>query len=176
MKTIVLFLAIIYSTTVFSQSVRDLDKKYGFKKFRFGMSLDSVKNDIEELPSYKNNSRGFVQCKVINPDLLNIGDAVKLSELNLIFFKNQLYHISIQTKGLNNSMALLTVYEKAYGKIDKDTQYWFGDKVTLDYRFSEDDTTATSSMSISISDLKAPPEPKKIEFNKDVIKKAAGDL
>lgn len=154
----------------FSQTLKKLDEKNGFKVFKFGLPPDSVDSYLMEI----SEKGGVKYYSVIDTALLKIGDT-KLESITIGFYKNQLTYISIATKGYTNSRSLLDVFKKAYGSGYKSNPYiedysWWGKTVGLSY--DENSATRDSSSlmySITICDQKKKDDDEKAN-------KATGDL
>lgn len=122
-----------------------LDARNGFRDAKFGSPLSSFKGMM-----LKEQGSGM-KYYVRNGDDLTIGKG-KLSVLSYGFYKNQLSIIIMVMAGGQNSRAILSVFQEAYGSGFKSNQfledyYWPGKKVTALY--SERLATKDATMVIS---------------------------
>ena len=94
MRNVILILAFVCSSSIFGQSVRDLDEKNGFRDFKFGTGLYLYLSQVE-----RSKEGDFLK----NPDITTykLKNApttvwgVKTDRIGLTFFKNVLSHVSI---------------------------------------------------------------------------------
>lgn len=97
LKKFFIFLSCILTTSVFSQTLSQLDSNNGFRGFKFGMSPNQFDN-IEKLDShiilsgvsnysYKSEKKEYLQ-------------GVPIEGISLHFFNEQLYSISINLGGI----------------------------------------------------------------------------
>ena len=94
MRNVILILAFVCSSSIFGQSVRDLDEKNGFRDFKFGTGLYLYLSQVE-----RSKEGDFLK----NPDITTykLKNApttvwgVKTNGISLTFFKNVLAHITI---------------------------------------------------------------------------------
>jgi hypothetical protein len=139
---------LVLTLTSFSQNLKSLDEKYGFREAKFEMPYDSFKNLTEvETGWYKSTDEN-----------LKLGDYI-LDAVVYNFYKGQLAAIAIQTKGYSNSRGVLKILQAAYGKGYQSNQfieeyYWFGKKVIMSYnQNSITDDAIIFIHSIKMSDL-----------------------
>ena len=119
---------LVLTLTSFSQNLKALDDKYGFREAKFEMSIDSIKNLA---PTKESN------CYKSTTENLKLGD-YDLTEIVYIFYKGQLSSIMIKTNGYINSRGVLNVLQSAYGKGYKSNEYieeyyWSGKKTIMVY-------------------------------------------
>lgn len=91
------------------------------------MPFSSFKNLVEV-------EKNYYKCTTEDLKLGNY----KLSEVNYCFYKGQLSAITIDTKGYENSVGILKIFQVAYGKGTKSNEYieryyWNGVKVLMLY-------------------------------------------
>ncbi len=128
MKILPIFLLfIVIPITVIGQNIKSLDEKYGFREMKFETHFSSIKNLVKV-------EEGFYKSTTEN---LKLGD-YKLSEVTYSFYKDQLYIILIQTKGLINSRGVLKILQQAYGEGIQSNEYieryyWDGEKTLMSY-------------------------------------------
>lgn len=157
MKNLIIFaITILIFNECFSQSIYDLDEKYGFRETTFEMKLDTKMFTHTEGESqntyYKIDER------------LKIGD-YDLESVNYIFYKEMLKTVFITVKEKTNCKGVLNHLIKNYGPYTnkyKDGDYtWWGKKVRLSYM--EIEIKSILNAYIIISSLKM----EKLEKNED---------
>lgn len=128
MRTI-LFLSVFTLLCVnsFGEDYKALDDKYGFREAKFETPLSSFKNLIEI-------EKNLYKCTTEDLKLGNY----RLSEVNYQFYRGQLCVITIDTKGYENGVGILKIFQAAYGKGVKSNEYiedyyWNGKKVLMSY-------------------------------------------
>ena len=89
---ILCMLFVVLSTTVYSQSASELDSKYGFKKFRFGMSPSQIGN----LTAYS-AGKSFKNVDIYKYSGGDISEirGIRLQDITLYFYNQKLYRISV---------------------------------------------------------------------------------
>jgi hypothetical protein len=94
MRKLLLCLFTLFTVTgVISQTNKTVDEKNGFLEFKFGKKPSDLKGKIEKIPANIQNNNTD-RYKVTSPDYKKVfGYEVKSIELE--FFKNQLYAITI---------------------------------------------------------------------------------
>jgi hypothetical protein len=130
---------LVLTLTGFSQNLKALDEKYGFREAKFEMSIDSIKNLTkigEKGDNYKSTNEN-----------LKIGD-YDLNEITYSFYNGQLCMIKIDIKGYRNSSGFLKILQSAYGEGDKNNRYieeywWLGEKVWMIYHQNSISNDAT---------------------------------
>lgn len=112
----------IFFTTAFSQSTQNLDLKNGFKQFKLGSSPSQIKNIIPQENQYSQNPNVKAYDYVGN-DVQYIAN-VKIDKIDLHFFKNKLFMISVSFGNMEDKTDftyvdyknILSWLEQAYGK------------------------------------------------------------
>ena len=89
---LLLVFLILYPISIFSQNLAMLDKVYGFKKFKFGTSINKYA-DLEDVPTkiVLNNVKMY---RYTGNDLKNFY-GVPIDEIKLSFYNDKLYKISV---------------------------------------------------------------------------------
>jgi hypothetical protein len=142
-----------------AQSTRDLDEKNGFKKFKFGQSLNSLKSDIE-LYHFSDNLYKY-----------NKSDPSELfgwswEELQLGFHNDKLVYIAVEFRddeylfnSIKNSLegvfgdGLVVGYPVLSDMGAKKSYQWIGDKVMMDITYLKIDgeyIIAENAISITV--------------------------
>ena len=126
MRNVILILAFVCSSSIFGQSVRDLDEKNGFRDFKFGTGLYLYLSQVER---YKEGE--FLK----NPDittykLKNVPTTVwgvKTDRIRLTFFKNVLSYVSIDFGSIDSDFT-----EDEYNKLLGFLESLYGDNYYVD--------------------------------------------
>ena len=126
MRNVILILAFVCSSSIFGQSVRDLDEKNGFRDFKFGTGLYLYLSQVER---YKEGE--FLK----NPDittykLKNVPTTVwgvKTDRIRLTFFKNVLSYVSIDFGSIYSDFT-----EDEYNKLLGFLEGLYGDNYYVD--------------------------------------------
>ena len=148
----------------FSQNIKALDDKYGFRESKF----ESLKSSFCCLTEIEESF--FISTT----EKLTLGE-YKLDEVVYNFFENKLSTIMIKTKGYTNSRGVLKILQNAYGMGYQSNKYieeyyWRGAKVTMIYdQNSITDDAIIYIWSITMRELEKNSEEAK-------TKKASGDL
>ena len=129
-----------------SGSIAFLDQLNGFRDLKFGEPPKSsmiLLEDDGDLTFYRRDS-----------DDMKVSDG-ELSEITYGFYKQQLFTVTLKTKGSANSKALLTTFNSAYGAGRQPTDYlqeyyWFGTTVNATY----DENLLTGDASATISNIR----------------------
>jgi len=184
MKTLLLTtLFVLFCFKGFSQDLKALDTKYGFKEAKLEMPVTSFKNLVpqgsveETLPNCK-------LYEVKNVDL-HIG-SYSLDDIVYWFYKEKLMTIEITVSGgYSNQQGVLKVLQAAYGKGESyknsygsDTYNWEGATVEMSYTLG-DDVDPTGDIQITCYKLQYLQKDDSIlkDQKKDLeIKKAAKEL
>lgn len=131
------FISLFLSTN--GQNLDALDKKMGFNKFKLGSTFQEYANDLKYVFSGDNNDKYY---RYIKKDIKQLFDS-RINEINLGFYKNKLYTISIffeimtedESKNiLGKLMELFGIPKKADAKANSsyDWQFhWNGSKVLM---------------------------------------------
>lgn len=132
MRMMLYLFLLLMATSVYAQNTKQLDKKYGFRDAIFGMNLSEF--DTTMLCSFQPYSEKI--CDKIDENL-TIG-SYGVNAINYFFYKNLLYEVMIETKGILNSRGVLGVFQQAYGPGVKNNMYienyiWKGRKVIMVY-------------------------------------------
>jgi len=146
MKIFIIIFLYLYNLS-FGQSIADLDLKYGFKQFKFGITTKQVSNIIKNKDQWDKNPN-ISEYIYTGTDLKYLYD-VKVKEISLTFYKNKLYSIIISFGSpfieYTNSEYNLVQYslEKTFGTVwnspSNETgqiikgSIWSGNKVTLEH-------------------------------------------
>ena len=126
MRNVILILAFVCSSSIFGQSVRDLDEKNGFRDFKFGTGLYLYLSQVE-----RDKEGEFLK----NPDitvykLKNVPTTVwgvKTDRIGLTFFKNVLSHVSIDFGSIYSDFT-----EDEYNKLLGFLESLYGDNYYVD--------------------------------------------
>ena len=104
MKYIYIIILILLTQTTFSQTINDLDIKNGFRNFKLGSSPLQNKNIAKS--NFQNPSfPGVVSYDYIGTDLSSIF-GVKVESIELSFFKNKLFSITVSFGEVGESFQL----------------------------------------------------------------------
>ena len=87
-----IFFLCLYNLS-FGQSIADLDLKYGFKQFKFGITTKQVSNIKKNKDQWDKNPN--ISEYIYTGNDLNYLYDVKVKEISLTFYKNKLYAIMI---------------------------------------------------------------------------------
>jgi hypothetical protein len=94
MKHLSLWLLLLFaSILVQGQSIQNLDAKYGFRQFKFGMYPSQIKNIIKNKDAANKNPT--VSEYLYNGPDINYLYNVKVNQISLTFYRKRLYMISI---------------------------------------------------------------------------------
>ena len=112
----ILFLLIFISQTSISQTLNDLDLKNGFRHFKLGSSPSLIK-DIVKNENQLFEKPNVVVYEYVGNDINNLFN-VKVEGIELHFFKNKLYMISVYFENfeLSDFDRILSALENTYGK------------------------------------------------------------
>ncbi len=116
-------------TDVAMGSVAYLDARNGFRDMKFGEPPKSGMVLTEKQGDLKFYRRAS--------DDLTVGSG-RVAAITYIFYKNRLFTVMLQTKGIMNSQALLATFRAAYGPGDKPNEFldaylWSGKIVSVSY-------------------------------------------
>lgn len=148
MKHLSLWVLLLFaSCMVNGQSVQNLDIKYGFRQFKFGMYPSQIRNIVKNEKGIDKNPN--VSEYIYKGDGINYLYNVKVNQISLTFYRKKLYMISIgfgsNGHEYSDSDFNLVQYslEKAFGeKTSNPTnesgyivggEIWKGKKVTLEH-------------------------------------------
>jgi len=151
-KQFLLFIALLLSTNLISQSVDDLDAKYGFKHFKLKSSPVEYMEELEEIESWFSSQYQYMSTYKYKGNQISQVGGVDIGQIELTFYKDELQMISIDfgdsfKKEFTESEFDLLLYslEKLYGQpynIRKDSggrdikilegRVWKGGKVNLE--------------------------------------------
>lgn len=144
-KYLVFFLLLSFSHSLNAQNVNNLEIKYGFKQFKFGISPSLIKNiSKDERQADKNKN---ISVYTYNGEDLKYLYNVEVEKLSLTFYKNKLYSIIISFGSLEREYSdkefNLVQYslEKVFGSIWKNPKdesilngaIWKSKRVTLEH-------------------------------------------
>lgn len=115
-------LFLIFFANAFSQSIQNLDLKNGFRQFKLGSSPTQIKNIVPQENQFSQNPNVKTYDYVGN-DIQYIVN-VKIDKINLSFFKNKLFMISVSFGNMESETDftyvdynnILKWLEQAYGK------------------------------------------------------------
>ena len=171
MKKLTLFLFIIcFSIICFSQNIRALDEKYGFRNFKFETNVNEFNNLV--LTEATNDS--IIKFYKMSDDKLLIGTN-ELESITYIFFKDMLYGVLISVKGTGNCKGVLDTMRELYGKGTQPNQFmekysWHGNKVLASY----DENSISNKATIIF--MSVPLNNQEIIDKKEATKKAKDDM
>lgn len=125
--------ALLFSIMSFSQNVKDLDTKNGFRNDIFGTPVESY-NTLVVLEKSKDGYSVFYKK---SDEILTLGN-IEISDVYYSFYKGKLESISFSSKGYINSKGILDILKANYGVGSKPNQYiekyyWFGKTVVMSY-------------------------------------------
>jgi hypothetical protein len=146
MKKFILGAILLFSVLGFSQNLKKLDEKNGFRQYKFGMSVDSIPN----LKLIETSKNGFSKYYDKTDEVKKIGD-FNVDRIVYGFYKDKLDIVMIYIKSYGNSKGILGVFETQYGKGYQANRYmedytWFGKTITLSY----DENSLTNDSKIFI--------------------------
>jgi len=157
LRKILLLAGVLIGFASYSQNLKKLDEKNGFRDMKLGMSIDSIKNlkKIEDSDNLKFYQR-------LDENLI-IGD-YQVESIVYGFYKGYLSFILIKTKGYTNSRGIKDVIVNLYGNGYQSNQYiedywWFANNVQLNY----DENSITNDATIM---FKSKPISKQMELDK----------
>ena len=121
MKSILLSF-ILFSSLLFSQSVKNLDLKNGFRNFKFGSSPTQIKNIIKQDNQYSKNPR-VTTYEYVGTDVQYVAN-IKVEKTTLDFFDNKLMMVGVSFGNIDNQTDFTESdynnvkiwLEQAYGK------------------------------------------------------------
>lgn len=122
-KIYFLLISFLISNLIFGQSVNDLDIKNGFRHFKLGSSPSQIKNIVKQENQFSKNPN-VVEYDYVGNDIDYIF-TVKVDKVELSFFKNKLFSISVTFGNLEQSQDfevyefnnILSALESTYGKV-----------------------------------------------------------
>lgn len=104
-----LFLLQVFCLPLFSQSIGNLDTKYGFNKFKFGSSTSLYKKDLVLI--YNVNPQDNLKFyKYTGKDIRKVFE-IFVDKIELGYYKDRLYHIGI-TFNTQNQYYKYQIYDK----------------------------------------------------------------
>ncbi|MCB6002947.1 hypothetical protein [Flavobacterium psychrophilum] len=118
----ILLLFILISNLLSAQSTANLDLKNGFRNFKLGSSPSQIKNIVKKQSQASKNPYVKVY-DYFGDDITNIFN-VKVESVELSFFKNKLFNISVNFGNIEDSRNfeiyefnnILSALEQTYGK------------------------------------------------------------
>lgn len=132
-----LFLTVIglfLVTLVFGQNIAELEKRNGFKDIKLGSIADSVKGVKLKKEFKEKDQFPATLYGVTHPDYEKIGE-VKVKDIELKAYKNQIYEIAVVT---DKDPRLMKALESLYGKADYDQineiYFWKGTDLVLKFK------------------------------------------
>lgn len=114
MKNILVFISLFISTFIYSQDLSNLDRKYGFNKFKLESSLQTFQKDL----TYRFTDEGIKYYIYNNNDIKVFGMDV-IDRIYLSFYQNKLYNIDIRIKKSSldkNYWSILEKLKELFGK------------------------------------------------------------
>lgn len=131
LRKIILLAGVLFGFASYSQNLKKLDEKNGFRDMKLGMSIDSVKN-LKEIEN-SGDSKYYEKLD----ENLKVGD-YQIQSICYGFYKGYLSFILIKTKGYTNSRGIKDVIVNLYGNGWQSNRYmekynWFGENVSLSY-------------------------------------------
>ena len=163
-KTIYLILALL-ALNGYSQTINNLDEKYGYKDLRFGTPKSQLKDKI-----YGTTANGH--CLVNGDNYRKIRN-VTVDQVYMKFTDDKLFAVILTISGEANVDNLLNIYTDTYGKAtsgDKEETVftWDGKSVILSYDIDLDDQGKyKATVYISAKDLLHKNYQTEIQKNKD---------
>lgn len=136
-KTTLLIAITMIVGFAYAQNTSELDKKNGINKFKLGSNFGLYKNDLTFLMTEKKT--GCKMYKYTGPNIVVLLGCV-YEEIDLIFFKERLYSLSINYTNLldpdgteiRNRLTVLFGQPKQFSMDNFDWAYrWTGEKVIL---------------------------------------------
>jgi uncharacterized beta-barrel protein YwiB (DUF1934 family) len=169
-----LFLMLFSTTIMLAQNIKKLDEKNGFKEITLGSFHQDVKQYLAPEPDEVNEAEKTATYKVTDASFFVVGES-EISSIQVQFFKDKVASILLETKGLQNSKALLKALTMAYGNGEKRNTYieeyhWNGKKVLMSYKMNG--ASKNTIISISSKDLLESSE----KYNKDSKKNVTKEL
>ena len=163
---------IISATLLSAQNVKKLDEKNGFKEITLNAFHQDVKKYLEEDPSDVNEVEKTAVYKVTDESFYTVGES-EISNVEVHFFKDKVSSIILETKGLQNSKALLKALTMAYGNGEKRNTYieeyhWEGKKVQMSYKMNG--TSKNTVITIFSKDSQQMSDKHKKDAKKNVVK------
>lgn len=172
-KPLNFILLLIFSTHfVFGQNIKKLDEKNGFKEITLESFHQDVKQYLASEPEEVSIAEKTATYKVTDPSFFTVGES-EISSVQVLFFKDKVASIMLETKGLQHSKALLKAFTLAYGNGEKRNTYieeyhWNGKKVTMSYKMNG--VSKNTITTISSKELLEANEKYKKDLKKTVTK------
>jgi hypothetical protein len=120
----------LHSIPTYSQSIEQLDQKYGFRDIKFEQDINTLQNMI--LIGESNNEQYYTRTT----DILRI-ENYDLQHITYGFYKGRLFTVILEAKGPENSRGLMAALLRAYGngQVNRIEKYrdWIGDRVMIRY-------------------------------------------
>jgi hypothetical protein len=161
------FIALLFSGYVgisFAQEeLSELEKRNGFKDIKLGMPVDSVKG-LKFKKDFKEKEEFDAKLyEVEHPSYAKIGE-VNVKSIELKAYKNLIYEISVITE---KDPRLMKALESIYGKADydmkKETYFWRGQTLVLQFRSPSKHQLEMLYGSITVRNLMKTDKAKKVE-------------
>jgi hypothetical protein len=137
---LILLFAVSITQLLFAQNIKKLDEKNGFKEITLGTFHQDVKQYLTSDPQEVNVVEKTAVYKVADSSFYTVGES-EISKVEVHFFKDKVASIVLETKGMQNSKAMLKALTMAYGNGEKrntyiDEYHWIGKKVQMSYKMN----------------------------------------
>jgi hypothetical protein len=167
-----LLLALSSAQLLFAQNIKKLDEKNGFKEITLGAFHQDVKQYLASDPQEENIVEKTAVYEVADSSFYTVGES-EISRVEVHFFKDKVASIVLETKGLQNSKAMLKALTTAYGNGEKrntyiDEYHWIGKKVQMSYKLNA--ASKNTLITIFAKDLQEMSEKHKKDVKKNVAK------
>lgn len=133
MKRLILGLLLLFSVMSFSQRLKDLDDKNGFRDDLFGTPVESFQN----LALIQESKDGYNKVYTKTDEDFSVGN-IEIFEVWYFFYKGRLETIGFKTKGYTNSDGILDILKANYGNGSQanrhiEEYFWHGKTIRLHY-------------------------------------------
>jgi hypothetical protein len=123
-KNLLILLLILFGGVASGQGLTELEKRYGFKDIRLESIADSVKG-VKVVKEFKEKEEFPAKLYTVeHEDYAKIGE-VKVREIELKSYKDQIYEITVKT---DKDVRLMKALESLYGRAEYDqkneTYFW----------------------------------------------------
>jgi hypothetical protein len=171
-KTVLLITLFSFSISIaWTQNIKKLDEKNGFKELTLGSSYQDAKKYLSDLP-VESNAKGKTAIYTVTDQLFfEVGES-KIEKITVSFFNDRMEAINLETKSHQNFKDLLEVLTKGYGKGEKRNTYieeyhWMGKKVNMSYKMNLN--TKDGKLSIVSKEVSEQNDKHKKDLKKGVV-------
>lgn len=173
---IFLFLPILTFGQAKKGTIKFLVEKHGFKEIILGNDISTIKSSVvnDADSAVHSAAASMVMYRVINDDLLSVGDNIKLKSIVIGTFQGKIMSIFIKTEKLYGTN-LFGTFKEAYGKPTmKPNEYidevmWVTKQVVLSSNMDKSREDEFVFVDRVLQDQMN-------DFNKNKVKKSATDI